>query len=130
MSYPREHDVSCCLRRYAELPDHRREWWPGFGGRYHLCTCGMHPDADASKPEYQAERAELEQYLGPVWAENDQNIWVAEIEGAALFVSRLGAIGEWTYRVRFPDSREISARHPYLTRRTAQAAAERAAAEQ
>jgi hypothetical protein len=67
---------------------------------------------------------------GLAWAETDQGTWAASIGDTALFVSRLAGTGEWTWRVRFPDGREVTARHPYLIRRTAQAAAERAAAEQ
>ena len=67
---------------------------------------------------------------GLAWAEVDRNTWAASMGDTALFVSRLAATGEWTWRVRFPDGRETRPGHPYLTRQTAQAAAQRAAAEQ
>jgi hypothetical protein len=64
------------------------------------------------------------------WVEIDRDSWGADLGGIGLMVSRRPDTGEWSFAVTFPDGREVTARHPYLTRGTAQAAAERAAAEQ
>lgn len=71
----------------------------------------------------------------PVWAETD-GTWVAYLNEARLLVrkvpGKVTGTDEWTWVVRFPDGREVVAgltvRRRYLTRKTAQAAAERAAA--
>ena len=60
------------------------------------------------------------------WVEIDQNSWGADMDGIGLMVSKRPDTGEWAFAVTFPDGREIFSRHPYLTRQTAQAAAERA----
>lgn len=64
---------------------------------------------------------------GVVWAQTGPGSWAAAVGEARLSVSRLASTGEWTWRARFPDGREVSARRPHLTRGNAQAAAERAA---
>jgi hypothetical protein len=62
------------------------------------------------------------------WTQVDWDEWAADMGGIGLVVRKL-ATGEWTWEVWFPDLRVITARHPHLTRQTAQAAAQRAAAE-
>jgi hypothetical protein len=67
----------------------------------------------------------------PEWAQAGPDSWRASAETssglAVLTVRRLASTGEWTWRIRFSDSREIAAPRPHLTRGNAQAAAERAA---
>jgi hypothetical protein len=61
------------------------------------------------------------------WAQAGPDSWRAIAGEAVLTVHRRPTTGEWIWQIRFGDGREIWARHPYLTRWNAQAAAERAA---
>jgi hypothetical protein len=61
------------------------------------------------------------------WAQAGPHSWRASTGEAVLTVARLATTGDWTWRIRFGDGREISNRRPCLTRANAQAAAERAA---
>ena len=65
MSYWEHHHPQCLERRFCELPDGQRKYWPGgFSSRADMCTCDQNPEAEAKRPERAADRRELEDFLG------------------------------------------------------------------
>lgn len=57
-----EHLEDCLMIRYLDQPD--KEHWPsGFSGRYQLCTCPAHPDAEAKDAAFAQALAELREFL-------------------------------------------------------------------
>jgi hypothetical protein len=76
------HDLACFERRYAELPDKAREYWPAaFASRAELCTCGLHPDAPITRPEHADDRRELEEWLDGSTSSDDES--VAKLDDAS-----------------------------------------------
>ena len=70
--------------RYLDQPD--KEHWPsGFSGRYHLCTCPAHPDAEAKDAAFAQALTELREFL-------DQGTWWQQLRS-----------GMWEYRRPTPE---------------------------